>query len=59
MHGMIKVVISKSGGIPEVNRFIADMDDVFGDRMEGSGDMPIRDRDPEDIPLYGLDISGY
>ncbi len=54
MHKIIKATIST---FPLTNKLIADMDDFFGYGLEKTGTSPVWDRDPKDIPLYGLDRS--
>ena len=57
MHKIIKAAISKMGSVPLINKFIADMDDLFGYGLEDTEKVSVWDRDPRDIPLYGLDRS--
>jgi hypothetical protein len=57
IHKVIKASISKMGSVPGVNKFIADMDDVFGYGLEDTEKTSVWDRDPKEIPLFGLDES--
>lgn len=54
IHKLIKMSIRY---LPVFNSFIAKMDDVFGYGLEKTKPALMWNRDPKDIPLYGLDES--
>ena len=54
IHKLIKMSISY---LPIFNKFIAEMDDLFGYGLEKTETSLMWNRTTEDIPLYGLDQS--
>jgi reductive dehalogenase len=54
IHKLIKMSIRY---LPMFNKFIAVMDDIFGYGLEETESSLVWNRDPKDIPLYGLDQS--
>jgi reductive dehalogenase len=54
IHKLIKMSIRY---LPVFNKFIAVMDDIFGYGLEETEPSLVWNRDPKDIPLYGLDES--
>lgn len=54
IHKLVKMSIRY---LPVFNKFIAKMDDIFGYGLEKTESSLLWNRDPWDIPLYGLDES--
>jgi reductive dehalogenase len=54
IHKLVKIAIRY---LPVFNKFIADMDDFFGYGLEKTESSLLWNRDPQEIPLYGLDQS--